>query len=287
MIMRSIRNISIFSILLIALVALNGCGEETEPTIPQSEHFEPEGWVIRDATTKPILVVWQGVIQQSWNSVDVPDTLYAPLNALSDHFTVKFLDLNRNIINPPADSEHDFGWLITENTKLEIVRDNPSDWAFHLKGLITGTTTLELQVLHLGHVDVKTPKIPVIIKEDTTAYGEPVGLRLSYEENGNILASATSSSSSGILEVTKDSTSDHIAIEFFDSQGRYFQPEYPLHSLGFSIADNNIVDILPEANEPWVIKIKGKVVGNTTVIFKLMVGGNDEFVSFPINISVL
>jgi len=221
-----------------------------------------------------------------WNSGSVPDTLYAPLNALSDHYTVKFLDINKNIINPPVDTDHEFGWLITNTSMLEIIRDNPTDWAFHLKGLSNGTTSLELQVLHVGHVDVKTPKIPIIIQEDTTAYGEPIGLRLSYEEDGTVLATATDLTSTGSLDVQKDSLTDHIEIEFYDDLNRYFQPEYPLHTLDYTIANPTIVQILPESGEPWVIRVKGLATGSTTVTFKLMVAGVAEFVSFPINVNV-
>ena len=273
-------------ILLVLVFTTPGCSDETDPVIPPSEHFEPEGWVVRDATTKPILVVWQGVIQTTWNSTTIPDTLYAPLNALSDHFTVKFLDINKNIINPPTDADHQFGWLITDPSKLSIVQDSPTDWAFHLKGLITGNTTLELQVLHVGHVDVKTPKIPVIIREDTTAYGKPIGLRLSYEEDGTLLATATDLISTGSLDVQMDSLTDHIEIEFYDDLNRYFQPEYPLHTLDFTVTNPTIVQILPEAGEPWVIRVKGLATGSTTVTFKLMVSGVAEFVSFPINVNV-
>jgi hypothetical protein len=278
---------SIFFLLVLVLILTNSaCTDESDPIVPPSEHFEPEGWIIRDATTKPVLVVWQGVIQTSWNSVPVPDTLYAPLNALSDHYTVKFLDINKNIINPPSDADHQFGWLITDPSKLSIIRDNPTDWAFHLKGLMVGTTTLELQVLHVGHVDVKTPKIPVIIREDTTAYGEPVGIRLSYEEDGAVLATATETTSSGSVDVKKDSLTDHIKIEFFDDQNRFYQPEYPLHTLDFTIANPSILQIQPEPGEPWVIRVKGLSIGSTTVTFKLIVGGSAEFISFPININV-
>jgi hypothetical protein len=168
-----------------------------------------------------------------------------------------------------------------------VIQDNPTDWAFHLKGLIAGTTTLELQVLHVGHVDVKTPKIPVIIREDTTAYGEPIGLRLSYEEDGTVLSSATDMTSSGSLDVKKDSLTDHIEVEFYDDQNRFYQPEYPLHTLGFTIANPTIAEIIPEAGEPWVIRVKGLTNGSTTVTFKLLVSGVEEFVSFPINVNVL
>ncbi len=273
-------------ILLLLIIITTSCSDETDPVIPPTEHFEPEGWVIRDATTKPILVVWQGVIQTSWNSAITPDTLYAPLNALSDHYTIKFLDINKNIINPPTDVDHEFGWLITNTSMLEIIRDNPTDWAFHLKGLTNGTTSLELQVLHVGHVDVKTPKIPVIIREDTTAYGEPIGLRLSYEDDGTVLATATNLTSTGSLDVQKDSLTNHIEVEFYDDLNRYFQPEYPLHTLDYTVANTTIVQILPEAGEPWVIRVKGLATGSTTVTFKLMVSGVAEFVSFPINVNV-
>lgn len=276
----------LFVLSIFSLALFNSCSDETDPVIPPSEHFEPEGWVIRDATTKPILVVWQGVIQTTWNSTVVPDTLYAPLNALSDHYTVKFLDINKNIINPPTDADHEFGWLITNTSMLEIIRDNPTDWTFHLKGLTNGTTSLELQVLHIGHVDVKTPKIPVIIRQDTTAYGEPIGLRLSYEDDGTVLATATDLTSSGTLDVQKDSLTDHIEVEFYDNLNRYFQPEYPLHSLDYTISNPAIVQILPETGEPWVIRFKGLASGSTSVTFKLMVSGVTEFVSFPINVNV-
>ena len=273
-------------ILFLLVITTISCSDETDPVIPPTEHFEPEGWVIRDATTKPILVVWQGVIQTTWNSTVISDTLYAPLNALSDHYTIKFLDINKNIINPPADTDHEFGWLITNTSMLDIIRDNPTDWALHLKGLMNGTTSLELQVLHVGHVDVKTPKIPVIIREDTTAYGEPIGLRLSYELDGTVLATATNLTSTGSLDVQKDSLTDHIEVEFYDDLNRYFQPEYPLHNLDYTIANPTIVQIPPDASEPWVIRVKGLATGSTTVTFKLMVSGVAEFVSFPINVNV-
>lgn len=275
--------ILLFTIIL--LPVFTSCSDETDPVIPPSEHFEPEGWVVRDATTKPILVVWQGIIQTSWNSTSVPDTLYAPLNALSDHFTVKFLDINKNIINPPTDADHQFGWLITDPSKLSIIQDSPADWAFHLKGLTIGTSTIELQVLHLGHVDVKTPKIPVIVREDTTAYGDPIGLRLSYED-GTVISTASRTTSTGSVDVEKDSLTDHIEIEFYDDQNRYYQPEYPLHTLDFTIANPSIIQVLPEAGEPWVIRVKGLSTGSTTVTFRLMVAGSAEFVSFPINVNV-
>ncbi len=101
-----------------------------------------------------------------------------------------------------------------------------------------------------------------------------------------MLASATDLTSSGSLDVEKDSLTDHIEIEFYDDQNRYYQPEYPLHTLDFTVANSSIVQIFPETGEPWVIRVKGLATGSTTVTFKLMVAGVAEFVSFPINVNV-
>lgn len=271
---------------IISLSFFNGC-DENDPVIPPSAHFEPEGWLIRDATQKPILVVWQGVIQNSWNSQTVDTVFVAPLNALSDHLTVKFLDANKNIMNPPSDNNYQFGWAITDTSVLSVVQDRPADWAFHLKGKQTGSTFLELQVRHVGHVDVRTPQIPVIVEVDTSAHGEPVGLRLTYEETGLLIATATDTTALGTIDVIKDSASKHILVEYFDEHGHYFQPEYPLHQLNGVIGDSSMVDIITTENEPWVIQIKGKATGSTTIVFKLIVSGVSEFDSHPITINIL
>ncbi|NUN10958.1 MAG: hypothetical protein HUU54_17415 [Ignavibacteriaceae bacterium] len=267
-------------------IFLTGCKDESDPVTPPSEHFEPEGWIVRDATLKPILVVWQGVIQTSWEGNQVIDTLFAPLNALSEHYSVKFLDVNKKILNPPSGADHEFGFAIGDTSIFSIVQDSPTDWAFHLKGKRTGNSTLELQVQHLGHVDVKTPKIPVRTVIDTSAYGEPVGIRLSYEEDATLLVTATSATTTGSLVVTKDSTSDHIKVEFFDENYRFFQPEYPLHMLGITVTDTTIARVFEETGEPWVIRLAGLKQGTTLVIFRLMVGGSAEFTSSSITIQV-
>lgn len=273
-------------VFIVSLSLFQGC-DENDPIIPPSEHFEPEGWLIRDATQKPILVVWQGVIQNTWNSQAVDTVFVAPLNALSDHLTVKFLDINKNIMNAPTDADHQFGWAISDTSKLSVVQDNPSDWAFHLKGKQVGSTFIELQVRHAGHVDVRTPQIPVIIEVDTSAHGEPVGLRLTFEETGQLIATATDTNAVGTIDVSKDSTTEHILVEYFDEHGHFFQPEYPLHQLMSVIGDSSKVDIITNVNEPWVIQVKGKVAGITTIVFKLIVGGISEFDSYPITINVL
>lgn len=280
-----IRYLYVLFVLLVSFVLFISC-DESDPLIPPSEHFEPEGWIVSDATGKLILVVWQGVLQSSWNSIPVPDTLYAPLNTISDHFTVKFLDINKNIINPPTDNDYQFGCLITDTSKVRFVRDAPTDWAFHLDGNVLGSTTLELQVLHFGHVDVKTPKIPVIIRQAITVHSENPGSRLCYEKDGKLIATATEINSTGSIDIKKDSTTDHIEIEFSDNQNLFILPEYPLHSLDIFVANPAMVHIISEPSKPCVLRIKGVASGSKKVNTKLLASGVAEFISFPNKVNI-
>lgn len=277
---------SIFLIVL-TLIFISGCKKEANPVTPPSDHFEPEGWVIRDATLKPILVVFQGKILTNFKGDVVKDTLYAPLNALSPHYSIRFLDANQNLMNPPSGNDHRLGWKIVDTTYLTVIQDSPTDWAFHLKGKKVGITKLELQVRHGSHSDVITPPIPVVIAVDTTAHGEPIGVKLTFEEDGVFIAEATKDSSNGFIEIKKDSSSDHIKIEFFDEFGHLFQPEYPLHQLGIVVGNNAVAEVIPETNEPWVIRVKGKAIGSTSLILKVLVGSDEEYVSAPIEIRIV
>ncbi|MBI2420370.1 MAG: hypothetical protein HYV28_21120 [Ignavibacteriales bacterium] len=242
--------------------------------------------MIRDATQKPVLVIWQGVVQSVWNGAAVEDTMTAPLNALSDHYSIKFLDANKSMINAPASTDYKLGLVITDTSAVGYVQDSPTDWAFHLKGKKTGTTTIELQVQHAGHVDVKTPKFHVTVVADTSVHGAPVGLQILFEEDETLIAKATAAAVTGSFTGQKDSTSDHIAIEFFDANNHYFQPEAPLYSWNYTLSDPSVAAILPQSGEPWVFRIKGLKSGQTTLTLRLLLGNTVEFVPLPISIVI-
>ncbi len=271
--------------LIILSMFISSCKENSNPTEPQTPHFEAEGLIIQDATKKIIFAVFQGNILKDFGGNKLLDTLIAPLNVLSDHYSVKFLDANKNIINPPTDNDHSFGYDITDKTMLQIIQDDPKDYAFHLKGLKLGVTTIELRVNHNGHPDFKTPKIPVKVIVDTTRHGEPVGVILSYEENGVELVNASDKSFNKNVVIPKDTT-EHIKIEFYDENGKKFQPEYPLHNFTIEILDNTLVSYIKEADEPLVLRFIGKKLGQTQFKLKLLVNGVAEFTTANINIEV-
>lgn len=158
----------IYSLLMIIipfLFLLSGCKKEENPVVPPTEHFEPEGWSLYTKARNEILVVWQGEIQQSWNSTSteiVRDTLTAFLSQVSGLTSVRFLDSDKNLLNPPEDPDYEFSWVITDTSYISIIKSG--NWGYNIQGKKAGITTLELQVLHLGHVDVRTPKIPVRVQ---------------------------------------------------------------------------------------------------------------------------
>jgi hypothetical protein len=280
------KNILKLVLFIFVLFLLNGCKEDSNPSTPQTPHFEAEGLIIQDATKKIIFAVHQGIILREYNGQILQDTLVAPLNALSDHFSVKFLDANKNIINPPTDSDHSLGFNITDKSILSVVQDDPKEYAFHLKGLKEGKTTIEFLVNHMGHSDFRTPKIPVKVVVDTTKHGEPIAVLFSYEENNQQLASATTNSTTGKITLKLRDTTEHIKIEFLDENNKKFQPEYPLHNFELVFDDNTIATFIREADEPWVVRFIGKKIGTTKFQFKLIVNGNAEFVSSKINVEV-
>lgn len=263
-----------------------GCKEDSNPTTPQTPHFEAEGLVIQDVTKKVIFAVYQGKVLREFNGIMLMDTLIAPLNALSDHYDVKFLNDKKEIIAAPSDKDHTFGFSIDDKSILDIYQHTQGEFAFHLKGLKIGKTTVEFMINHLGHADFKTPKIPVKVILDTTKHGEPVGVLLSYEESGQLLANATLSNSTGTISVRLNDTTDHIKIQFYDANNIKFQPDPTIHDFDIVFDDGTVSSYIKQAGEPWVCRFIGKKVGTTYFTLKLKHQGEVKFTFAKIKIEV-
>lgn len=258
-------------LLIIQSFLISGCSDETTPVTPPEEHFEPEGWLIRDETLNPVLVVFQGEIQKTWNGTAVDTVFRAPYNILSDHYSVKFLNANKEIINPPTGTGYSLGVVITDTSVAGYVKDTPTDWAFHLMGKKYSSTTVELQLIHGNHADVKTPKIPVIVVEDTAAHGKVVGVRLSNADGSGTIFTVSGSEVTGSFEIKKDSTSRFLKVEFLNSSGIYFQPDNLPHGLQLRMIDPEIAESWPaDQSSLWLIQIKGKQPGYTSLNIGLL-----------------
>ena len=109
-------------LLFFTAAVLQSCKEETNPVIPPSEHFDPHGWIIRDDSLNTVLVVWEGVVVNQWQwGLPQADTLYAPLNDLSEHLNISFLEEDSTITHPPLDSDHTFGFVLQDTVVAAIL----------------------------------------------------------------------------------------------------------------------------------------------------------------------
>ena len=137
------------------ILILGGCKKETSVTEPDKDHFDAEGLVIMNDAFQEKLRVFRGI---------TTDTLKVPLNGMTEHLKIKFLDENNKLINPPEDKNKTLSWVIADTTKLGVFRHDDDSWEFHLMGKKEGKTTIEFQILHVDHPDFRTPALPVVIK---------------------------------------------------------------------------------------------------------------------------
>lgn len=143
---------------------ISGCSKESDPLLPQTEHLEPEGWILNDSTGSAAMVIWEGVIQTDWNGRRLADTLFCSLNTTSQRYSIRFLDANKNVFDAPDEEDHTFGASVKEENIAGFIQDPLLKWSFRVQGKNTGTTSIELLVYHMGHVDVRTPFIPVTVR---------------------------------------------------------------------------------------------------------------------------
>ncbi|MBE0643635.1 MAG: hypothetical protein IH600_06110 [Bacteroidetes bacterium] len=150
--MRNRFVLPVFSLFLLFLVT--ACGED-DPIIPQEDHFEAIGVVLRTSGI-PVAAILRG---------ETADTLRAKVGVLGDHIDVFFYNDDEQIVDPPADPNKTLAWEIGDPTMLTVVQDSAATgkFEFHLRGEKVGATTLELFIMHEGHSDFRSGKIPVAI----------------------------------------------------------------------------------------------------------------------------
>lgn len=152
---------SSIAVLLFSLSLLFvSCSDEDDPSEPQHEHFEAEGWIFEDAAGRDYIVIYEGKFDNS----GIATEFIVPFDDMTDHFEIYFLDHDKDEINPPDDDDKKLGWVIGDESIVEVHRHDDEEWEFHLKGLKVGETDIEFQIVHNDHADVKTIKIPVKVQ---------------------------------------------------------------------------------------------------------------------------
>ena len=264
---------------IISLTAFSACDKNDDPVTSQEEHFEAIGMIFRTSGIK-VAQILRGV---------TTDTLKGPEGAIGDALDITFFNPNESEIAPPSNPS--LAWEIEDPTIFEIWQHSGEEggYEFHLKGLKAGETRIEFFIMHDGHSDFRSGKIPVKIEHVEGAYGEPVGLILKDEQSGDQIAKINSNGSvEGNITLTNGTVTDHYVVYFFDENNVEFQPAVPSHSLGLQISNTNIASITGlEESEPFAFKIQANAVGTTDLQINVLHDGSFEksFDKITINVN--
>lgn len=129
---------------------------ENSPT-ENDDHYEASGLLLKQGNT-----IYMRIFEAKFdNNYNQSITLKTGQESMV--FSIVFLDEDGKELEEPTDPDKSFGWVIDDNTIVNLEYDMKNKWSFRLKGLKDGSTNLELRLNHHDHPDFKTPKIPVIV----------------------------------------------------------------------------------------------------------------------------
>lgn len=136
------------------LITFNSCSDD-DPITPAKDHFEAEGMIITESGIT-VASIFRGV---------TADTIEVPAGGRTSGFDVNFYDKNQNIIAPPDDGKI-LTWEIADTTILAVWQHPGEEGGFelHLDGKATGITHIEFFLMHEGHSDFRSGKIPVNVQ---------------------------------------------------------------------------------------------------------------------------
>ncbi len=270
-------------ILIVLTIQYQSCGEDDIVT-PPSEHTDAEGILImNESLTDTALYIFRGEFKSGF------DTLKVPLGTISPHWEIFFINKDKARIDPPSGADYSPGFTVGSSSIAQIFQDDPVNkkWAFHLRGISSGNTTLIIKIIHAGHSDFTTPLIPV--KVDPDIIGEAVGVKIYYEGSGELLFRDSSGLITGTgYEVNAGDTSEHAVVKFYDKSGSLFTPPFPQYDMNGVIGNNSLAGYINEApSEPFVMRIRGISAGNTNLIIDLKEGAGTIYNSRPVPVNIL
>jgi hypothetical protein len=263
-------NKNLTAILFIAIIALlpilfTSCEKDT---IAPSEHFEPQGLQIKDATKKVIIKIMNGEINAQYS-----DEFEVPLNSMTEELEVEFLDANGSVIEPPTSSEYSLKLTFGDNTIAQIYQHDGERWAFHIKGLKAGVTDVELSFNHNDHADFKTPKIKVHVEDSDEVDIHEV--KLINNDNGITLVEIDDENKVVGNIIVQVSKSLEIKFNVLNHDNEVVNPDD--YELQFDFANaENICDFDVTNFTNSILKLNGKSKGKEKVIVKIITKKDNE-----------
>lgn len=263
-------NKNLTAILFIAIIALlpilfTSCEKDT---IAPTEHFEPQGLQIKDATKKVIIKIMNGEFNAQYS-----DEFEVPLNSMTEELEVEFLDANGSVIEPPTSSEYSLKLTFGDNTIAQIYQHDGERWAFHIKGLKAGVTDVELSFNHNDHADFKTPKIKVHVEDSDEVDIHEV--KLINNDNGITLVEIDDENKVVGNIIVQVSKSLEIKFNVLNHDNEVVNPDDYELQFDFANAENICnFDVTNFTNS--ILKLNGKSKGKEKVIVKIITKKDNE-----------
>lgn len=154
--LKNILGIFLYVIISSLLVIFYSCGDNTV-SIPESEHLEAEGMVLKDTLNNVIIKYFRGELSSGKDTIPVPNGMNTSI------LSVIFLDSNQAELPPEDDPDHTLGFDKFGSAKFNVTKVPGQQWKIFLTGLAPGNDSVKFQVIHEGHADFQTIPIPVRI----------------------------------------------------------------------------------------------------------------------------
>lgn len=148
------RIIQLSILVLLFSVLFSACGED-DPVTPQDNHFEAIG-----------VALYRGdVLHASILRGETNDTLRAAVGVTGEDYDVRFYNEDEHIVEA-HDDEVTFSWEIGDTSVVEVVQESGKEgkFEFRLRGLKAGSTVIEFFILHEGHSDFRSGKMPLVVE---------------------------------------------------------------------------------------------------------------------------
>ncbi len=91
----------------------------------------------------------------------------------------------------------------------------------------------------------------------------------------------------GKIAVKINEQTSTLLVKFYDADGDEFTPTEAASSLNLEISDGSVAEKVLFTGKPWEFAIKGKKVGQTTLLIKLMHGDHADFTAPAIIVEVI
>jgi hypothetical protein len=140
---------------LVFFISFYGC-KDNHAHGPEDDHFKAEGVVFYQSGNK-VAEIFRGVTR---------DTVFAEVNKDGALTEIKFYDKNKKVLSPPDYIKTPLSWQIGDTSIVQLKQQTGKEGSYelNLRGKKAENTNINFFLMHAGHADFRSGKIPVKVK---------------------------------------------------------------------------------------------------------------------------